>query len=58
MESHNAKMIRNGIIKEERFEILERDAKRELQILNSRDSLKTFKKTSEDVYLIEEKNEK
>ena len=52
MESHNAKMIRNGISKEERFEILERDAKRELQILNSRDSLKTLKKTSEDVYLM------
>lgn len=58
MESHNAKMIRNGISKEERFEILERDAKRELQILNSRDSLKTLKKTSEDVYLIEDKNKK
>ena len=56
MESQNAKMIRDGVSKENRFETLQQEAEHELQILNNRDIRKTLKKTSADVYLIEDKN--
>jgi hypothetical protein len=56
MESQNAKMIRDGVSKENRFETLQREAEHELQILNTRDIQKALKKTSANVYLIEDKN--
>jgi hypothetical protein len=56
MESQNAKMIRDGLGKKNRFEKLQKDAEHELTILNSKDVLKTLKKTSEDIYLVEDKS--
>jgi len=56
MESFNAKMIRDGIGKKERFEKLQQEAQHELQVLGNRDFMKTIKKTSDDVYLTNNKN--
>lgn len=55
MESLNAKMIRDGIDKKTRFEKLQQEAAHEMQILGDRDFMKSIKKTSDDVYLIENK---
>ncbi len=58
MESQNAKMMRDGIGRRERFETLQREARHEIQILNSRDTTRSLKKTSEEVYLLEDKKGK
>ena len=58
MESKNAEMIRSGIDKQSRFEKLQTTAKHELELLNSKDVMKTLKKTSSDIYLVEPSKKK
>ena len=57
MESMNARMIREGIDKQTRFERLKETVQYELTILNERDVMKSLKKTSEDIYLLEGKKD-
>ncbi|MAZ75905.1 MAG: DNA-binding protein, partial [Micavibrio sp.] len=54
-ESLNAEMIRDGIDKKDRFNKLQEMSKRQLETLNQRDFMKSLKKTSDDVYIIEDK---
>ena len=55
MESINAQMIRAGVDKKTRFEKLQEIAQHEIQILNNQNFIKSLKKSSDDVYLLEEK---
>ena len=55
IESMNAEMMQDGIDKKLRFEKLQEMAKRQLELLNGKDALKSIKRTSNDVYLIETK---
>lgn len=57
MESMNAQMIRDKVNKQTRFERLKETAQHELGILNNKDFIKSLKKTSQDVYLIENKKD-
>ena len=50
-ESLNAEMIKEGKSKKERFEKIQQMAKDQMKILAKNDSLKSLKKTKEDVYL-------
>jgi hypothetical protein len=52
-ESLNAEMMRDEIGKKDRFNKLQDMAKRQLETLNQRDFMKSLKKTSDDVYVIE-----
>lgn len=56
-ESFNAEMIRNGLTKEERFIKIQEMAKTQLESLNKRDLIKSLKKTSDKIYLLEEKKD-
>ena len=58
IQSMNAEMMRGGIDRKARFEKLQEMAKHQLEILNSQNFMKTLKKSSNDVYLIEDKNKK
>ncbi len=51
IESMNAEMIRKKILKNERYKQLNKMAKYQLNILNEKDSLKSLKKLSDDIYL-------
>ncbi len=55
MESLNAKMIRDGLDKKTRFEKLQQEAAYEMRVLSGKDFMKSIKRTSEDVYQIENK---
>ncbi len=57
IESMNAEMMRSGIDKKLRFEKLQEMAQRQLELLNTKDSLKSIKRTSDEVYLIEAKKQ-
>jgi hypothetical protein len=57
-ESLNAEMIRDGLAKEKRFNKLQQIAKRQLEALNGRDFMKSIKKTSEDIYMLNNKDKK
>jgi len=52
IESMNAEMMRSGIDKKIRFDMLQDIAQRQLKLLNAKDTLKSIKRTSDDVYLI------
>ena len=54
-ESLNAELIKEGLSKQERYERIQRMAQDQMKILSKEDTMKALKKTSEDVYLIEEK---
>jgi hypothetical protein len=56
-ESHNAEMIREGLSKEARFNKLKDMVTRQLEALNSKDFIKSLKKTSQDTYLQAPKND-
>lgn len=56
-ESHNAELIREGLSKEERFNKLKDMVTRQLEALNSKDFMKSLKKTSQDTYLQASKND-
>ena len=56
-ESKNAEMIREGLGKPERFQKLKELANWQLEQLNQMDFMKSIKKTSDDIYLIENKKE-
>lgn len=58
LESMNAHMIRDGIDKKTRFEKLREIAQHELGLLKNQDVIKSLKKTSDDIYLIENKSDK
>lgn len=51
----NAEMMRDGISKKDRFIKIQDMAQRQLKVLNERDFMQSLKKTSDDVYLIEDK---
>ena len=55
LESINALMIRENIDKQTRFEKLQEIARHEISILNDKDFMKSLKKSSDDVYLLENK---
>ena len=55
LESMNADMIRENIVKEERFLKLKVVAKYQIEILNENNYLKTLKKKSEETYINEQK---
>lgn len=54
-ESLNAEMIREGLDKEVRFNKLKDMGTRQLEALNSKDFMKSLKKTSQETYLSEPK---
>lgn len=56
-ESLNAELIKEGLSKQERYERMQRMAQDQMKILSKEDTMKVIKKTSDDVYLIEEKKE-
>ena len=56
LESANADMIREGISKQERFNKLYKIAQYQKEILDKQDFIKSIKKTSEDVFLDEDKS--
>jgi hypothetical protein len=56
LESINALMNREGLNKENRFKRLQEIARHELMILNDKDFMKSLKKSSDDVYLLEDKD--
>lgn len=56
LESINALMNREGLDKENRFKRLQEIARHELMILNDKDFMKSLKKSSDDVYLLEDKD--
>lgn len=56
-ESLNAELIKEGLSKQERYERMQRMAQDQMKILSKEDTMKAVKKTSDDVYLIEEKKE-
>ena len=56
-ESLNAELIKEGLSKQERYERIQRMAQDQMKILSKEDTMKALKKTSEDVYLIEEKKD-
>jgi hypothetical protein len=49
-------MNREGLDKENRFKRLQEIARHELMILNDKDFMKSLKKSSNDVYLLEDKD--
>ena len=51
LESANADMIRNAIVKQVRFQKLLEIARYQIEILNRQHFLKSLKKISDDVYL-------
>ncbi|ACT58326.1 KilA-N domain-containing protein [Hirschia baltica] len=55
LESKNAEMIREGADKKTRFEALQKLAAWQLEALNNMDFKRSIKRTSEDVYLIDNK---
>jgi KilA-N domain len=55
LQSMNATMMRDKIDKKIRFEKLQEIARHELIILNDKDFMKSLKKSSDDVYLLENK---
>lgn len=55
LENLNAEMIRTGLAKQERFQQLAVIAKRQLEIFDKLDVMKSLKKKSDDVYLINQK---
>ncbi|MCD4819594.1 MAG: KilA-N domain-containing protein [Candidatus Cloacimonetes bacterium] len=55
LESMNADMIRENIVKEERYLKLKAVAKYQTEILNENNYLKTLKKKSEETYINEQK---
>lgn len=55
LESMNAELIQDGLDKQSRFHKLQTIAKRQLELLGSKDFMKSLKKTSDDIYLIESK---
>jgi hypothetical protein len=60
IESFNSILIKQGVDKKGRFEILQSTARDQLKALNNLDFLKSLKHTSNDVYveaLQEKKNE-
>lgn len=57
LESLNASSVRSGVSKQARFEKLKTHAAYELAVLNNKDFMKSLKKTSEDVFLIEDKKD-
>ena len=54
-ESLNSEMIRDGIDKKERFNKIQEIAQRQLDAFNRRDVVKSFKKTSDDIYVMDHK---
>lgn len=52
-ESINSEMIRDEIAKKDRFNKIQDMAQRQLESLNRQDFIKSLKKTSDDVYVIE-----
>lgn len=56
-ESLNAELIKDGLSKQERYERIQRMAHDQIRVLSKEDTMKALKKTSEDVYLIEEKKD-
>lgn len=58
IESINAEMIQDKLDKQTRFNKLQEIAQRQLKALNERDFMKSLKKTSEDIYVIEHKKDK
>jgi len=55
IESLNADMINNKIVKQERFQKLKQISDYQLHILNDKDFMKTLKKLSNEVYINEQK---
>jgi hypothetical protein len=53
IESMNAEMIKDGIAKSERFGKVKEIANYQLKILDGKDFMKGLKKTTDDVYLLE-----
>lgn len=58
LESANAEMIRIGMNRKDRFNKLLEIAKYQLESLNKHDFLKSLKRTSDDIYLSDEENNK
>lgn len=58
IESINAEMMQDKLDKQARFIKLQEIAQRQLKALNERNFMKSLKKTSEDIYLIEHKKDK
>jgi hypothetical protein len=57
-ENLNSEMIREGFDRKTRFVKLQAIIQRQKKVLNERDFIKSMKKTSEDVYVIENKKNK
>lgn len=57
-ENLNSEMIRDGLDRKDRFIRLQTIIQRQKKILSERDFIKSMKKTSEDVYVIENKKNK
>ncbi len=57
VESMNARLIREGIDKQTRFDKLRETVQQELEVLNSRDMTRGLKKLSDDIYLLEHKKD-
>ena len=51
LESFNADMMRNGVVRNIRFQKLYEIARYQMEILNKQDFLKSIKKSTQDIYL-------
>lgn len=57
-EAFNAETIKDGMPKQERFKKIADIATRQLEALNKQNFMKSLKKTSQDMYLIEQQTDK
>jgi hypothetical protein len=57
-ENLNAEMTREGLSKEDRFNKLQEIVQRQLKALNEKNFIKSLKKTTQDVYLLDQNKDK